>query len=128
MINTHHYDGKMISLIQHMNGEIEKASTMSKEAKSKAFHELQNKLKKNVGYTPVAKMTLKKLINFHNLFGRTNGKNPLYDSYNSLHACDLMWLLYEKIVIEKSQDHENLFIIMLEDMMTGMCAQGICTR
>ena len=54
--------------------------------------------------------------------------SPNYDSINDMYACDLLWLLYEKIVLEKSEDHKILLNEALEDMNTGLCPVGRTVR
>lgn len=128
MQDTHFYDGKMSVLIDVIKDELLEASNIEKKSKEEAFCELYNLLTTYTSFSKISAAYLMQLIMWHRAYGRTKLGNPLFDPLNGLHGCDLLWLLYKEIVEKKSTDHGELFCIMLEDMHTGVCPQGICVR
>lgn len=128
MQDTHFYDGQMTELINQIGAELSEASQIPLKTKEDAFCVLFNTLSNHPSFSKTAATYLIALIVCFRKFGRTKLGNPLFDPLNDLHACDLLWLLYKEIVLRKSKDHADLFCLMLEDMQTGMCPQGICTR
>lgn len=125
---THYYDGQMIELINILKEEIKVASQIHSDVKHEAFCSLFNTLSTYTFFSKTAASYLILLLTYHKTFYRTKLGNPLYDPLNGLHACDLLWLLYVEIVLKKNEDYAELFTLMLEDMQTGVCPQGICTR
>ncbi len=124
MLNTHYYDGKMGLMINCVMSDINRAGAVQKDVKTTAFYELKRDLEIRFSYHDGM---MEKLIHLHIAHGRQTG-SPLHDTSNGLFACDLLWLLYEKVVINKSVSHGELLVLALEDMESGMCPEGICTR
>jgi len=126
-LNTHFFDGKIGNLLPYLHDDIQRASLLDK---NEAFTVLQKMI-------DLATLTLKarnniirclkRIINSYRIHGRTE-ISPNYDSINKLYACDLLFLLYEKIYLEHSEDHFSLLLAQLDEMATGTCSQGRVTR
>lgn len=125
-LNTHFFDGKMEEMIQtHLFKDIERVKHYTKE-KLNGFLYLRQKK----GYTPVGLACLHNIIQTYEHSGR-GGAN--YDSANYLYACDLLYLVYEKVIEEASRDppeneYFKMLALQLDEMASGMCAQGRTTR
>lgn len=119
--DTHYYDGKMGELINELKEDIIRASNISKETKTNAFKIMLNDAQ--------FKISLHTIIARHiQPQSRLTQGNLNYDQLNGLFACDMLWLIYEKIYLEHNKDYVDLLEIAYQDMQTGLCAQGICTR
>lgn len=140
-VNTHFFDGRLPSftssidkhIAQSINNDILRASQMSKEDKTKGFRLLEEKvrtysLQKNGKIPANSAKYLRLIVSTHDRFGRVASGNGNYDSKNRLYACDLLYLLYEKIMSEEDSEYLNLTLEQLSDMATGQCSQGRTTR
>lgn len=123
-LNTHFFDGKLEEAIQeHLFKDIERVKHYTKEKKN-GFAYLQQKK----GYTPAGLRCLNAIIHTYEQCGR-GGEN--YDNINYLYACDLLYLVYEKIIKEESineNEYFNMLVVQLDEMTSGMCAQGRTIR
>ena len=118
LLNTHFYDGKMASMIAYLQEDLDRAAKVSKKEKIKAF----NALADIITEPPKAVSCLLTIVQEHAKHGR-GGKN--FDRKNNLYACDLLYLVSEKIT---DPEHLNLLKLQLTDMATGRCPQGRTTR
>ena len=118
MLNTHFYDGKMADMIAYLQPDLDRAAAISKDEKIKAFQTIAG----IVTEPPKAVRCLKAIIREHTRVGR-GGKN--FDKKNNLYACDLLFLIWEKI---EDTEHLELLKLQLVDMSTGLCPQGRTTR
>ena len=73
-------------------------------------------------------MCLKAIMDSHEANGRNPGGNPNFDPANNLFACDLLYLLCEKILYDGCEEHIKLLLTQLDEMATGLCPQGRTTR
>jgi len=135
-INTHFFDGKLalndssfMSLIEEhaakdIKENITRAGQMEKLTKTEAFQELDKFIhsQKKYSVTPNSTKCLRVIISIHDISGRTNNQN--YSPSDKLHACDLLYLLYEKIVIDNNPEYLSLLLTQLDEMATGLCVQG----
>lgn len=139
--NTHFFDGKLLnnsfmSLIKEETAEdiqknINRAGGISDDIKRETFKGLDEFIhsQKNFPVAPKATRCLRTIISCHDTYGRsTSGGNQNYSPPDKLHACDLLYLLYEKIVEEDNKEYLNLTLSQLEDMETGLCPMGRCNR
>jgi len=139
-LNTHFFDGKLqtsfmdsieMDAAQSIKEDIIRASNITKEEKSKAFLELEELIQNQTKFpvTSSAFACLRILISTHNSHGRLESpSNQNYSSTDKLHACDLLYLLYEKIVIENNFEYLNLLLSQLNEMYMGLCNQGRVIR
>lgn len=120
-LNTHFFDGKIGDSISHIRTEIDRVREIPVSSKITAFGVLLEKIHtmRNIKLTPGA------LRCFNAIASDFNGN---YDPANYLHADDLLYLLYEKIVCEDSYEHASLLAEQLDEMVSGMCPQGRTTR
>lgn len=123
-LNTHFFDGRLETMIQdYVFEDIERVKSF-KEEKKIGFDYLRNKK----GYTQNGLTYLNSMIDTFHKFGR-GGDN--YDPLNYLFACDLLYIIYEKILEEDKKDEHDYFdllVIQLEDMKSGFCPQGRTIR
>ena len=138
-VNTHFFDGKLQSftssliddkVAREIENDISRAASVSKEDKSRCFHELEEKVRDyslTKKIPPHSLKHLREIISTHNRFGRATSCGN-YDSANKLHTCDLLYLLYEKIMSEEESEYMSLMLEQLDEMSTGNCAQGKTTR
>jgi len=127
LLLTHNYDGKFNNSINIFEKDILRVSRISKMDKLKAFSELQINLSNYKNFSQNCKKCLNEIINSFLNYGR-NEKSKNYDPINKLYADDLLYLSYEKIIVEKNTDFTNILISQLEDMISGLCSQGRTTR
>lgn len=138
-LNTHYFDGKFTSFLsliepktsEKISLEIIRASKVEKEEKHKLFLDLENKILSlpSEVVTNHAKHCLRTIINTHEMLGRGNiPSNPNYSESDKLFACDLLFLLSEKIVLEGNEEYLNLLVSQLDEMITGLCPQGRVNR
>ena len=122
-LNTHFFDGKMGEIIDFIRPEIERAHSTPREEKLLSFEELFVKLQLN----PLFNMNALRCFGLiRSSFEGDNRAN--YDSANRLYADDLLYLLYEKVIGENSEEHEVLLCVQLDEMASGTCPQGRTTR
>lgn len=132
-INTHFYDGKLKNVMGPFIKDLERISKISCLQKTPMFIALLNKIlsTKTTANTKIALNTLVKTHTQIDHGDKCSIRNPNYDPKNNLHACDLLYLICEKIQNsdkEDSLEYFNLLLTQLNDMMSGMCAQGRTTR
>jgi hypothetical protein len=138
-VNTHFFDGKLPSftssliddnVAREIESDISRAALVTKEDKTQCFNELEEKVR-NYALTkkipPHSLKYLREIISTHDRFGRVTSYGN-YDSINKLHACDLLYLLYEKIMSEEEPEYMRLMLEQLDEMSTGPCPQGRCCR
>lgn len=124
-LNTHFFDGKMSAVISSIQPEIDRVQSLSQTEKSKGFAELEAKLRasSDIGSYPNALRCFSAIASDF-----ASGRRGNYDSANKLNAEDLLYLLYEKIVLEKNEEYENLTLVQLDEMISGLSPQGRTTR
>ena len=142
-INTHFFDGQLPlftssindkHVAQGINNDILRAAQVSKEDKTECFQKLGEKVRdysllKNGAIPAHSLKYLRLIISTHEKHGRiASPGNGNYDSANKLHACDLLYLLYEKIMNEEEPEHMRLMLEQLDEMSTGPCPAGRVTR
>jgi hypothetical protein len=127
--DTHFYDGKLFTLLPELEEDIVRASKVSDPDKTLAFAELERVLRDRGGpHIGGIMRSYMAIVTSHRQYGRMKNQNPNYDNDNNLYACDLMYLLYEKIVLQNSTEHLKLLYEQLDDMSSGLCPQGRSTR
>lgn len=141
-VNTHFFDGKLPSftstidnnIAQEIESDISRAASVSKGDKTECFYQLEEKVRnysllKNGNVPPHSMKYLRVITSTHEKYGRVaSPSNGNYDSANRLHACDLLYLLYEKIMSEEEPEYLNLTLDQLNEMATGACPAGRCCR
>lgn len=128
-LNTHFFDGKMAETTSIIHHDVERARGIPQKDKLQAFDKLLAVLRMDPLWTPNAATCFSTVYQSTiSYFGQTHGANQNYDPANRLHADDLLYLLYEKIVEEGSAEHASLLAVQLDEMATGLCAQGRTTR
>ena len=123
---THSYDGKLAKAKAQLIQEISRVSLAPKGAKMEGFNQLREILRR-VSATPSALQCYDIIVATFDKDGRVS-RSPNYDPTNDLHADDLLYLCFEQIVLENNLDLTRALISQLEDMRTGLCAQGRTTR
>lgn len=138
--NTHFFDGKLTNSFYSMlsectrtkiQEELDRSSKIDKEEKSKAFRKLEEFVKTlpSNQVTPNAKRCLRVIVQTHDIHGHSAVPgNQNYSHSDKLFACDLLYLLCEKIIEENSSEHLNLTLSQLDEMASGLCSQGRCNR
>ena len=136
-LDIHYYDGKLGPMQKCINKDINRVSKIPSISKSLAFEELEHfcihyKISRDGLHC------LRQIIQSHSQFGRCmNPVNPNYDPKNKMCACDLLYLVYEKICLAprtttkekvKVKDYTSLLFMQMQDMKTGLCPQGRVTR
>lgn len=118
--DTHFFDGKMSDIIHHIRCEINRVRNIPNPVRIDAFNALLTKMRglQDIPLTPGAV----------HCFCAISSMNGNYDPVNNLDAGDLLYLLYEKIVLENSHEHASLLAAQLDDMTSGLCPQGRTTR
>jgi len=119
--DTHFYDGKLSDIVAFMRPEIDRAKLTPIEIQTKNLFELKNHLTVN---SLACYGVIVNTLQIH----KKSKSSPNYDAINDMFACDLLWLLYEKIVVEGSNDHVVLLREAFEDMNTGLCPVGRTVR
>jgi len=142
-VNTHFFDGKLPSftssliddkVAREIESDISRAALISKEDKIQYFHKLEEKVRsytltKKGNIPPHSTRHLRLIISTHERCGKlATSSNGNYDPANKLHACDLLYLLYEKIMSEEEPEYMRLMLEQLDEMVTGSCAIGRCCR
>jgi hypothetical protein len=140
-VNTHFFDRKLPSftstiMVESVAREIEdnisRAALVSKEDKIQCFSRLEEEVRiyslaKKGNIPPHSLKYLRVIISTHAKFGRVMSHGN-YDPINKLHACDLLYLLYEKIMNEEGTEYMRLTLEQLDEMSTGNCSQGRTAR
>jgi len=123
---THSYDGKLSVTKLQLLEDISRASKIPKANKLNYFGHLRLELQKYTLPQP-AQGCFEAIFRTFSQQGRVRtGAN--YDPTNDLHADDLLYLCFEKIVTYQDKDFTQVFILQLTDMASGLCAQGRTTR
>ncbi len=130
-LNTHFFDGRMSDMMVYLQEDITRAAQISKEEKNKAFDDLSQCIKN--GNSPFKSQNslvcFDTIVASHAFYGRLAAPiNRNYDPANNLHACDLLYLLYEKICVDENTEYLTLLLTQLDEMATGLCPQGRTTR
>lgn len=122
-INTHHYDGILCNLRYLIQSDLDRVASIEKTS---AFEELI-KIVTSQNPPPHAVVWLNAIIQTYVTHGK-GGEN--YDPKNDMYACDLLYIVYERIIRkdEMSPRYLEELILQLEDMQTGPCPQGRTTR
>lgn len=122
-INTHHYDGILCNLRHLIQSDLDRVANIEK---STAFEDL-TKIVGSENPPPPAVTWLNAIVQCYLTHGR-GGEN--YDSANNMYACDLLYIVYERIVRKDDMSPRYLeeLILQLQDMQTGPCPQGRTTR
>jgi hypothetical protein len=137
-LNTHFFDGQLgekgsfISSLEEATSRdikenMERAGAIDKQTKSECFIKLYEYIRTQNKFpvTGNADRCLKIIISIHDSYGRTKlSNNQNYSPSDDLHACDLLYLLYEKIVEEKDPEYLSLMLSQLDEMASGLCVQG----
>ena len=117
MENTHFYDGKLEKIVEDISSEIMRVQKIAFEEKQTAFLDLKKEL---MGICSAQEMKhLDRLI---------SEKDKNYDPINHLDVDVLLYLCYEKIVLEKNNVFLEEFRIQLQDLHNGFCVQGRSVR
>lgn len=119
-LNTHFFDGKVAEMVCHIRSDIDKVRTLPSTSKTDAFNILLTKMRVDM-HIPLTQNALRCFNAIASMVGN-------YDSPNNLYADDLLYLLYEKIVIDNSHEHASLLASQLDEMISGLCPQGRTTR
>nr|QBK86274.1 MAG: uncharacterized protein LCMAC102_00690 [Marseillevirus LCMAC102] len=130
-LNTHFFDGRMSDMIVYLQEDITRAAQISKDEKTKAFGDLAQCIKNcdSPFKSQNSLVCFDTIVCSHSFYGRLTAPiNRNYDSANNLHACDLLYLLYEKICIDDDTEYLTLLLTQLDEMVTGLCPQGRTTR
>lgn len=114
---THYYDGKLDLSKLKLKAELDRAQTVSFEDKQEAFCCIKRELK--------GQCLAEEWCNVNRLIDE---KDMYYDPINDLHVDGLLWLCYEKIMIENNRIFEEHFKQQLQDLDTGWCVQGRTVR
>ena len=120
---THSYDGKLASRKLEIDKHLTRAAKSGKEEKIAMFNRLLAHLRTKSGFSPQSEANLRTIIRD---FTQDNA-GPNYDPTNNLFAIDLLWLCAELCFLTSSEvaDEVSMLInIQLEEMSSGMCAQG----
>jgi hypothetical protein len=122
-INTHYYDGILCNLRHLIQSDLDRVASINK---SSAFEDL-SRIVSAQNPCPQTTMCLNAIIQTYITHGR-GGEN--YDPKNDMYACDLLYIVYERIIRkdEMSPRYLEELLIQLEDMATGLCEQGRTTR
>ena len=125
-LNTHFFDGKLKTIKNHIGEELIRASAVDDLTKTCAFHIIRKSL---ANTDPSALHCLDMIIQTHSKFGRTEStSNHNYDPTNELFACDLLYIIYEKMFIHGETTYFSLLAHQLVEMRSGPCPQGRTTR
>jgi len=118
--DVHNYDGMYQSRIKELSTKLK-----SDKEKIKAFSILRLYIanSRNAKALSCFDIISKDHATHNRIFS-----SPNFDSVNKLYACDLLYLCYEKVHIERNHDFLKELIIQLEGMTTGLCPQGRNTR
>lgn len=123
---THSYDGKLEKTKLQLIKDISRASVVPLNVKLEAFAQLREHLKR-ILLSPQASRCFEVIVHTFSQAGHVKN-SPNYDPTNDLFADDLLYLCFEQIVVERNEDLARALILQLEDMSTGLCAQGRTTR
>jgi len=127
LTNTHTYDGKLQWTKAELIQEISRVTVLPKEAKLQAFNQLRLALQR-YAISPSAQKCFEIIFQTFAQSERGKPNNHNYDSANDLYADDLLYLCFEKVVLNQDVDFAQALILQLEDMTSGLCAQGRTTR
>lgn len=126
--SAHFYDGKLETSIASIKDRLDEVQMITPTEKSRVFSELATIIE-----SPLARKSLRVIISdFQRYAQTTHPANQNYDSKNRLFACDLLYLVYHKIQSIADKKERSVFTLLvveqLQDMLTGICAQGRTTR
>lgn len=116
-IDTHFYDGKLENSMNSIIEHLKRVHGLNIEKKKTCLDEIKIRISDRCNVLELE--ALDRLI---------TQKIELLDESNNLYVKDLLFLCYEKIVIEQNEDFVQEFLIQLQDMHTGFCVQGCTTR
>ena len=119
-MNLHFFDDKLGSVAEWVRPDINRVTLIPPEEKRKAFEILRQHISKFPFQVPEAMNSFYAVSNL--------GDSSNIDPITNISACDLLYILYERIVLENNEDCLDTLIIQLTDMQTGMCSQGRVTR
>jgi hypothetical protein len=119
-MNLHFFDDKLGSVAEWVRPDINRVKLVPPEEKRNAFEILRQHITKFPFQVPEA------MNSFHAVSNLEDTSNV--DPITNISACDLLYILYERIVLENNEDCLDTLIIQLTDMQTGMCSQGRVTR
>ena len=124
--NTHFFDGKLKELRGTISVDLDRAGSIGYDEKLRSFSTLFDCLRDLPGD---GRSCFVAIVDSYESYGRSRSSvNQNYDSANDLYADDLLYLLYEKIVVLRSTEHSKLLITQLQEMSSGLCSQGRTTR
>jgi len=119
-MNLHFFDDKLGSVAEWVRPDINRVKLIPPHKKREAFEILKNRIINFPFQVPEAMNSFNAVSNLDD----TTNVDPI----TGISACDLLYMLYERIIIENSEDCLDTLIIQLTDMQTGMCSQGRVTR
>ena len=115
---THFYDGKLERTKEEIREMLDRAQNVPFEDKQEAFHHFKWELEERCSSEE-----------WHALHRLIDEQEMYYDPINKLHVDWLLWLCYEKIMIENNRIFEEHFKQQLQDMgSSGFCIQGRSVR
>ena len=120
-LNIHIYDNKLHDQVSSISNLINQVKNLSRDTKQ----ELLDNFIIFLNYFVQDKNILTNL--FIIIQDQDNNKN--YDPSNNLDALDLVLISYDMLRHESdSPDMLNIFLEQLQDMSSGLCPPGRCTR
>ena len=113
LTNTHFYDGQLKERLKELGPHLQRARSIPRERKLKAFAEIEGMLYSG----GCARINLRTIANY----ARSGGSN--FDPSNGYDAIDVLWLCYELVCLKKD-DVLPILAMQLEDVSQGQCPQG----
>lgn len=123
-MNIHIFDGKINTCI--LRDEIDRVSKIRDDLIYVSLRRLETHIHDS-GYSMNVEKCIRAIVRDYKQFGRIQA-SPNYESSNNLYASDLLYLCCEQIFNKKNKEFERLLIQQLEEMTTGLCPSGRCTR
>ena len=116
-LDTHFYDGKMEDTLRRYRARLSVIQDMPLDEKMRVIVPFVDNF---IGkMSTCAQNNLRAIVN-----AAINVASSNYEGVNRLHAEDLLYLHAKK----NSPDSIEMLKLAFEDMSTGMCPQGRCTR
>lgn len=119
-LDLHFFDGKVETAVSWIMPDIVRVKNIDPEVKKYGISQLRERITAFPFQIPEA------IQSYDILSSSPDSSNT--DPITNVNAYDLLYILYERVVLDGKEDCMDTLITQLSDMQTGMCVQGRVTR
>lgn len=119
-LDLHFFDGKVETAVSWIMPDILRVKNIDPEVKRYGISQLRDRITSFPFQIPEAIQSFDVLSSSH----AASNTDPI----TNVNAYDLLYILYERVVLDGKEDCMDTLITQLSDMQTGMCVQGRVTR